>query len=86
MCEWFSNYALPLQIDKDKLNEYIISLKKNIVINENDILENKVEQIENDYLTKLKILEVECSNLKRLVKCRIGILKVWRVIKYLSLK
>jgi hypothetical protein len=63
MSEWYNDYALSLQIDEDKLNEYTKILQKNIVINQDDILENKVEQIENDYLTKLKMLEVECSNL-----------------------
>ena len=31
MCEWFNNYALPLKIEEDKLNEYI-----NILKNEQD--------------------------------------------------
>jgi hypothetical protein len=64
MCEWYNDYALLLQIDETKLNEYITILKKNININDNEILENKVEQIENDYITKLKILEIECNNLE----------------------
>ena len=63
MCEWYTNYALPLSINEDKLNEYIKLLKSVIHINEDDVLQNKVEQIENDYLVKLKILEIECNNI-----------------------
>jgi hypothetical protein len=62
MCEWYTNYATPLTINEDKLNEYIKLLKSVIHINEDDILQNKVEQIENDYLVKLKMLEIECNN------------------------
>ncbi len=63
MCEWFNNYALPLKIEEDKLNEYINILKVTIQTNDDDILQNKVEQIESDYLEKLKILEIECNNI-----------------------
>jgi len=63
MCEWYTNYATPLTINEDKLNEYIKLLKSVIHINEDDILQNKVEQIENDYLVKLKMLEIECNNM-----------------------
>ena len=63
MCEWFNNYTLPLKIDEAKLNEYINLLKVTIQTNDDDILQNKVEQIESDYLAKLKILEVECNNI-----------------------
>jgi len=62
MCEWFNNYTLPLKIEEDKLNEYVNLLKVTIQTNDDDILQNKVEQIESDYLAKLKILEVECNN------------------------
>jgi hypothetical protein len=62
MCEWFDNYTLPLKIEEDKLNEYVDLLKITIQTNDDDILQNKVEQIESDYLAKLKILEVECNN------------------------
>ena len=63
MCEWYTNYALPLNINEDKLDEYVKLLKSVIHINEDDILQNKVEQIENDYLIKLKMLENECINI-----------------------
>jgi hypothetical protein len=67
MHEWFNNYSLPLKIEKlDKnvnLDEYVNLLKLTIHSNEDDILQNKVEQIETDYLTKLQILEVECNNI-----------------------
>lgn len=63
MCEWFNNYALPLKIEEDKLNEYINLLKVTIQSNDDDLLQNKVEQIESDYLAKLKVLEVECNDL-----------------------
>jgi len=63
MCEWYTNYATPLTINEDKLNEYIKLLKSVIHINEDDILQNKVEQIENDYLVKLKMLEIESTNM-----------------------
>jgi len=62
MCEWYTDYATPLTINEDKLNEYVKLLKSVIHINEDDILQNKVEQIENDYLVKLKMLEIECNN------------------------
>jgi hypothetical protein len=62
MCEWYTNYATPLTINEDKLNEYIKLLKSVVHVNEDDILQNKVEQIENDYLVKLKMLEIECNN------------------------
>jgi hypothetical protein len=63
MCEWYTNYATPLTINEDKLNEYIKLLKSVVHVNEDDILQNKVEQIENDYLVKLKMLEIECNNI-----------------------
>lgn len=68
MCEWFNNYALPLKIEEDKLNEYINILKITIQSNDDDILQNKVEQIENDYLEKLKVLEIECNNTNSIEK------------------
>ena len=63
MCEWYTNYGLTLNINEDKINEYTKLLKSVIHINEDDVLQNKVEQIENDYLVKLKILEIECNNI-----------------------
>ena len=60
MCEWYEKYMLPLNINEDKLDEYIKLLKSYVQVNEDDILQNKVEQIENDYLVKLKKLEIEC--------------------------
>ena len=65
MNEWYDKYALTLNIDDDKLNEYINLLNStttSIPLAEDNVLQNKVDQIENDYLIKLKKLEVECNN------------------------
>lgn len=63
MYELYSNYSLPLQINEENLTEYINLLKVTIQSNEDDLLQNKVEQIENDYVTKLKLLESECNDI-----------------------
>ena len=62
MCEWFNSYALPLKIEEDKLIEYI-NLIKGSFQNNDDILQNKVEQIESDYLEKLQLLKIEYIDL-----------------------
>lgn len=62
MDDWYQTYALKLNIEEIKLNEYINVIESNTCTNENDLLQNKVDQLENEYLKKLKILEVECSN------------------------
>ena len=67
MSEWYTNYSLPLNINDNNLNEYINLLKSVIQINEDDILQNKVEQIENDYLIKLNMSNI--SNREKITLC-----------------
>jgi len=63
MTEWFNEYSIPLQFENnDKINEYIDIIKNNIITNDDDILQIKVEQLESDYLVKLKELEIACFN------------------------
>ena len=67
MCEWFNSYALPLKIEEDKLNEYINLIKISFQ-NNDEILQNKVEQIESDYLEKIELLKIEYTDLNSIEK------------------
>jgi len=62
--DWYSQYSVPINFENDTLNKYIEIIKNNINnnITEDNIIENKVIQIESDYLIKLKELELCCNN------------------------
>jgi hypothetical protein len=65
MGEWYNEYSLCFELDNPNILNYIDIVKNNSNINEDDLLQNKVEQIETDYLIKLKELEdVFSDNLK----------------------
>jgi hypothetical protein len=59
MTSWFENYAKKHKIEN---NQYIDLLKKEMTIKSEDIIENKLNQIENEYETKLKELDLNSTN------------------------
>jgi hypothetical protein len=60
MSIWYCQYSQPLNFENNKIDEYVEIIKKNINYNEDDLLQNKVDQIESNYLIKLKELEEIC--------------------------
>lgn len=62
MATWFLNYSEVQNINTENIQVYIDILKKNISIKNEDIIENKLIQIENDYELKLTELETICNN------------------------
>lgn len=62
MTTWYQNYSEKQIINSENILNYIETLKKNINIKSDDIIENKLIQIENDYELKLVELESVCNN------------------------
>ena len=62
MLEWYNNYSIPLEINDDNIEIYVNLLLKNnnLISNDENIIENKVNQIEIDYEIKFKKLEEIC--------------------------
>jgi hypothetical protein len=56
---WYENYSLNLEINQTKVNDFISKL-----VNKSDDknVETKINQIEKDYLNKLKDMEELCKN------------------------
>jgi hypothetical protein len=62
MLEWYNNYSIPLEINDDNIEIYVNLLLKNnnLISNDENIIENKVNQIEIDYEIQFKKLEEMC--------------------------
>ena len=62
MTDKFSNYAIPITINNDELDNYINILNNTVDVNEETIIEDKVNEIEINYHEKLKQLQEICYN------------------------
>jgi hypothetical protein len=59
MTSWFEIYSKKNNLES---NQYIDLLKKDMSVKNEDIIENKLNQIENEYETKLKELDLHSTN------------------------
>jgi hypothetical protein len=60
MSSWYEKYSQTPSNDYD-ISAFIIALNKNTISNE-EVIQNKLDQIETDYETKIKELELICNN------------------------
>lgn len=62
MLKWYSKYSDATNYDNNvKISTFIEILKNNMINHNEDIIENKLNQIENEYEYKLKELDIICT-------------------------
>jgi len=83
---WFNNYMENIAIENKNVNEYLNKLSNKT---EEKNVENKINQIEKDYLNKLKEIELLCENENEINKIKnnsslVIIQKEYDIIKLLT--